>query len=93
MARTAWPCGEAPEVGTSRNVQERPDGTNLFQPVIHRYTVQLNPLWIILAVLVGANVLGVLGALLAIPVAGIVQVLVQEWWSVRRGATPVEAGP
>ena len=66
---------------------------NLFQPVIHRYTVQLNPLWIILAVLVGANLLGVLGALLAIPVAGIVQVLVQEWWSMRRGATPVEAGP
>ena len=31
---------------------------NVFQPVIHRYTVQLNPLWIILAVLVGANVLG-----------------------------------
>ncbi len=31
---------------------------NVFQPVIHRFTVQLNPLWIILAVLVGANVLG-----------------------------------
>ena len=59
---------------------------NVFQPVIHRFTVQLNPLWIILAVLVGANVLGVLGALVAIPVAGILQVLVQEWWSMRRGA-------
>ena len=48
---------------------------NVFQPVIHRYTVQLNPLWIILAVLIGATVLGILGALLAIPIAGIVQVL------------------
>ena len=57
---------------------------NVFQPVIHRYTVQLNPFWIILAVLVGATVLGFIGALLAIPVAGIVQVLVQEWWSWRR---------
>ena len=71
---------------------------NLFQPVIHRYTVQLNPLWIILAVLVGANVLGVLGALVAIPVAGIVQVVVQEWWSIRRGVAPTpvaveEGGP
>ena len=28
--------------------------------------------------------LGFIGALLAIPVAGIVQVLVQEWWSWRR---------
>ena len=61
---------------------------NVFQPVIHRFTVQLNPLWIILAVLIGANVLGVLGALLAIPVAGIVQVLIQEWWSMRRGGAP-----
>ena len=57
---------------------------NVFQPVIHRYTVHLNPFWIILAVLVGATVLGFIGALLAIPVAGIVQVLVQEWWAWRR---------
>jgi predicted PurR-regulated permease PerM len=59
---------------------------NVFQPAIHRYTVQLNPLWIILAVLVGATLLGILGALLAIPIAGIIQVLVQEWWSTRRPA-------
>ena len=61
---------------------------NVFQPVIHRYTVQLNPLWIILAVLIGSTVLGILGALLAIPIAGIVQVLVQEWWAWRRGTVP-----
>lgn len=67
---------------------------NVFQPVIHRFTVQLNPLWIIIAVLVGANVLGVLGALIAIPVAGILQVLFQEWWSMRRrpGPRPAELG-
>ena len=66
---------------------------NVFQPAIHRYTVQLNPLWIILAVLVGATLLGILGALLAIPIAGIIQVLVQEWWSTRRPAalTPATA--
>ena len=34
---------------------------NVFQPLIHRYTVQLNPLWIMLAVLIGANVLGIVG--------------------------------
>lgn len=56
---------------------------NVFQPVIHRFTVQLNPLWIILAVLIGTQVLGLVGALVAIPVAGIVQVLIQEWWSWR----------
>jgi predicted PurR-regulated permease PerM len=57
---------------------------NVFQPVIHRYTVQLNPFWIILAVLIGATILGFVGALMAIPIAGIVQVIVQEWWSWRR---------
>jgi predicted PurR-regulated permease PerM len=57
---------------------------NVFQPIIHRYTVQLNPFWIILAVLVGATVLGLVGALMAIPIAGIVQVILQEWWAWRR---------
>ena len=57
---------------------------NAFQPIIHRFTVHLNPLWIILAVLLGAQVLGLVGALVAIPVAGIVQVIIQEWWSWRR---------
>jgi predicted PurR-regulated permease PerM len=66
---------------------------NVFQPVIHRFTVQLNPLWIILAVLIGANALGVLGALVAIPVAGILQVLIQEWWRTRRPADDPVAAP
>ncbi len=61
---------------------------NVFQPVIHRFTVQLNALWIILAVLIGATLLGVIGALMAIPVAGITQVLIQEWWAARHGTTP-----
>ena len=65
---------------------------NVFQPVIHRFTVRLNPLWIILAVLVGTQVLGLVGALVAIPVAGILQVLIQEWWSWRH-QEPVEPVP
>jgi len=65
---------------------------NVFQPVIHRFTVRLNPLWIILAVLIGTQVLGLVGALVAIPVAGIVQVLIQEWWSWRQDG-PVEPVP
>jgi predicted PurR-regulated permease PerM len=61
---------------------------NVFQPVIHRFTVQLNALWIILAVLIGATLLGVVGALMAIPAAGITQVLIQEWWAARHDTTP-----
>jgi predicted PurR-regulated permease PerM len=52
---------------------------NLVQPSIHKRTVKLNPLWIIIAVLIGTQLLGIVGALVAIPVAGIVQVLVQDW--------------
>ena len=76
---------------------------NVFQPIIHRYTVQLNPFWIILAVLVGATILGFVGALMAIPIAGIVQVVVQEAWAWRQeqrtaqlmppGVEPPEVGP
>ena len=63
-----WPIGVAAIVFL---VVYQQIENNVFQPVIHRFTVQLNPLWIILAVLVGANVLGIFGALVAIPVAGI----------------------
>jgi predicted PurR-regulated permease PerM len=64
---------------------------NVFQPIIHRYTVQLNPFWIILAVLVGATILGIVGALMAIPIAGIIQVLLQEWWTWRKAARAAAA--
>lgn len=53
---------------------------NLIQPMIQRRAVNLNPLWVILAVLVGAQLLGIVGVLLAIPVAGITQVVIQDLW-------------
>ena len=81
----SWPLGVAALIFLLVYQQVE---NNLIQPAIHRRTVQLNPVWIILAVLVGAQILGVLGALVAIPVAGITQVLVQEWWSSRRGLRP-----
>ena len=56
--------------------------------MIYSRTVQLTPLVILLAVLVGAALAGVLGALGAIPVAGAIQVLVVEW----RGSRIVQAG-
>jgi predicted PurR-regulated permease PerM len=76
-----WPIGVAAIVFL---VVYQQIENNVFQPIIHRYTVQLNPFWILLAVLVGATVLGLVGALMAIPIAGIIQVIVQEWWLWRR---------
>jgi predicted PurR-regulated permease PerM len=58
---------------------------HLLQPVIYGRTVQLHPLIVILSILIGGSLLGVLGALLAIPAASVVQVLVKDWWQHRGG--------
>ena len=57
---------------------------NVLQPVVYRRTVQIHPLLVIVAVLIGGTLLGVLGALLAIPIAATVQILVKEWWAFRQ---------
>src|SRR5438132_5436094 len=57
---------------------------HILQPVVYHRTVALSPLAILVAVLVGAEVAGVLGALAAIPVAGAIQVLVRDFLRVRR---------
>src|SRR5689334_23459391 len=43
---------------------------HVLQPVIYGRTVQLSPLAVLIAVLIGAELAGVLGALAAIPIAG-----------------------
>ncbi|HWH45492.1 MAG TPA: AI-2E family transporter [Thermoleophilaceae bacterium] len=61
---------------------------NVLQPVIYRRTVALHPLVVLIAVLVGGTLLGVLGALLAIPAAAAIQILVRNWWQIRKGEEP-----
>jgi predicted PurR-regulated permease PerM len=64
---------------------------HFIQPVVYSRTVQLSPLAIIIAVLIGAELAGVVGALAAIPVAGTIQVLLLFWLDERRrrrGAKP-----
>lgn len=56
---------------------------NLVQPFVQRRAVALHPLFVIVAVLMGATLLGVLGALLAIPVAASLQILIKEYWQFR----------
>ena len=58
---------------------------HLLQPLIFARTVKLNPLTVIVAILLGVELLGVLGALLAIPVAGMIQVMLRDVWNHRRG--------
>ncbi|WP_233495658.1 AI-2E family transporter [Geodermatophilus sp. TF02-6] len=58
---------------------------HLLQPLVFARTVKLNPLTVIIAILVAVELMGVLGALLAIPVAGMIQVVVRDVWDHRRG--------
>jgi predicted PurR-regulated permease PerM len=51
---------------------------HVLQPVIYGRTVQLSPLAVLIAVLIGAELAGVLGALAAIPVAGTLQAVFRE---------------
>jgi predicted PurR-regulated permease PerM len=58
---------------------------HLLQPLIFSRTVQLNPLTALVAILVFTNLAGILGALLAIPLAGMIQIIVRDVWDHRRG--------
>jgi len=52
---------------------------HLLVPSVNRYTTDLNPVIIIIALLVGAKVFGILGIILAVPVAVAVQEIVRYW--------------
>ncbi|MGZ3679545.1 MAG: AI-2E family transporter [Ktedonobacterales bacterium] len=56
---------------------------NVLQPLVYGRSVHLHPLVIFLAVLAGSQLLGILGALLAIPVAEIIRIIGSEWLSWR----------
>jgi predicted PurR-regulated permease PerM len=55
----------------------------LIQPQIQKRAVDVHPFIVLVAVLFGATLLGVLGALVAIPVAASVQIGIREWWDYR----------
>jgi predicted PurR-regulated permease PerM len=55
----------------------------LLQPLVYGRTLNVDPLVTILGVLAGASLLGILGALLAIPIAAAVQIVLRDWWANR----------
>jgi len=67
--------------------------THVLGPLVYRRAVDMSPALVILSVLAGGTLLGVLGALLAIPAAATIQILVREWWRGRRGAEPAGDTP
>jgi predicted PurR-regulated permease PerM len=59
--------------------------SSFLQPIVYSKAVQLNGLVILIALLVGGQLLGIPGALLAIPVAEIIRILITELLAYRRG--------
>ena len=51
---------------------------HVLQPAVYGRTIKLNPFFVLLAILVGIELAGFVGALLALPVAGIVQIVVLD---------------
>jgi len=59
---------------------------NLLQPLVQRRTIQINPLITVVAMILGAALAGIVGTILALPVAAVVQVLVQDVLARRNGS-------
>jgi predicted PurR-regulated permease PerM len=57
----------------------------VLQPLIFARTVKLNPLTVLIAILIAVELAGILGALLAIPIAAMIQIVVRDVWDHRRG--------
>jgi predicted PurR-regulated permease PerM len=64
-----------------------------FTKWIMRETVALTPLAVVVSVLVGFELVGFLGALLAIPAAGVINVAVRDLWAYRAAGTQTGAAP
>ena len=56
----------------------------VIQPQIQRRAVEIEPFTVLVAVLFGATLFGIIGALLAIPAAAAIQIAVREWMAYRR---------
>jgi predicted PurR-regulated permease PerM len=65
---------------------------SVLQPMVYRRAVNLHPLAVITAILIGSKLLGVLGALVAIPIAAAVQITLKDMWTNRSSSVVGPAG-
>jgi predicted PurR-regulated permease PerM len=69
---------------------------NIIQPQVQRRTVQVQPIIVLIAVLFGSTLMGVVGAIVAIPLAASIQIALREWWAWRqelKAAALLDPGP
>jgi predicted PurR-regulated permease PerM len=62
------------------------------QPLVYGRSLRVNPVVTIVSVLAGAALLGILGALLAIPIAAAMQIVLKDWWANRGHGPATPAG-
>jgi predicted PurR-regulated permease PerM len=65
---------------------------HVLQPLVYGRTVQLSPLAVLCAVLIGAQLAGILGALLAIPIAGSLLAIAREILDYRKEVAAATSG-
>jgi predicted PurR-regulated permease PerM len=65
--------------------------SNILVPILSRRSVGLHPVIVIVALLIGAEVGGILGIIISVPLAAVFQEVVQDWSSKRRAAAGLEA--
>lgn len=63
----------------------------IIQPQIQKRAVAINPFVVIVSVLFGSTLFGILGALLAVPLAASIQIIVREYFHLRRYGEPPPA--
>ena len=66
---------------------------NIIQPQIQKRAVDIHPFVVIVSVLFGSALFGLLGALLAVPVAAAIQIVVREFVNFRRALGGDEPDP
>ena len=62
-------------------------------PIVYRKAVSLSPFTTIVAVLIAGSILGVVGAILAVPFAAVIKILLHEAGAPRRAGWPPSARP
>ncbi len=66
---------------------------NVLQPFVYKRTVNVPPLAVIVAILAGSSILGVVGALVAIPIAAALQIVLREFYGEEPQGPPASDPP
>jgi predicted PurR-regulated permease PerM len=64
--------------------------SNILVPILSRRSVGLHPVIVIVALLIGAEVGGILGIIISVPMAAIFQEVIQDWSTKRRAAASAQ---